>query len=163
MDPTHTIRLRGPWECEPLARFVKSTSGACREAVDDLPAGGKTQVPGDWAKVLGADFVGRARYRRRFNCPTNLDPCEHVWLVFDRFDHEAAVVLNGQPLGKFAGPDGPQHLDITPVLLAHNELTVDVSLPAEAFDDASARGDRAGQAGGLVGEVRLEIGRDPAA
>ena len=147
----HVIRLRGPWEIEPLARFVEAGSGEQREVTSDLPAGGKMQVPSDWAELLGADFLGRARYTRRFNCPTNLDPHECVWLVFDGVNEEARVTLNGQPLGRFTDRDCPHELEITRLLVPHNLLVVEVCLRT-ASDDC----------GGLVGEVRLAIGGDAA-
>lgn len=147
----HVIRLRGPWEIEPLVRFEHSAAGEHREETADLPAGGKTLVPGDWGHLLGANFLGRARYTRRFNCPTNLDPHERVWLVFDGVSDEAQVSLNGQPLGGFAAHDCPHEYEITPLLVAHNMLSVEVCLRT-ASDHR----------GGLVGEVRLEIGRDAA-
>ncbi|MEX0677321.1 MAG: hypothetical protein WD063_09610 [Pirellulales bacterium] len=153
----HVIRLRGPWELEPLVRYVDA-GGGHREETADLPHGGKTRVPGDWAELLGADFLGRVRYTRRFNCPTNLDAHQRVWLVLEGVDHDAELLLNNQPLGPMRGC-AAKRFDITPLLISHNELWIDVSLAADAFHDAEARGERAGHAGGLVGEVRLEIGR----
>jgi beta-galactosidase/beta-glucuronidase len=115
-------------------------------------------MPGDWSADLGADFLGRVRYTRRFNCPTNLEPRERVWLVFDGIDHEAQVTLNGQALAQFRGCRETHRVEITRALAPNNVLAVDVSLAAEVFDDARIRGQRAGGAGGLFGEVRLEIG-----
>ncbi len=145
---THVIRLRGPWELEPVARFDDARA---------LPAGGRTRVPGDWSELLGRDFVGRARYRRRFNLPTNLEPDERVWLVVEAVDHQARLDLNGRPLAEMSTGAKAQRHDITPLLRLHNVLEIEVTLPAEAYHDRQARGPRAGQSGGLVGEVRLEI------
>ena len=150
-DKNHVIRLRGPWEIEPLARFVEAGAGEHGEVTGDLPAGGKTLVPGDWAELLGADFLGRARYTRRFNCPTNLDPHERVWLVFDGVNEEAQVTLNGQPLGQFTAGQCPHPFEITRLLVPHNVLVVEV-----------CRRTASDHCGGLVGEVRLEIGGDAA-
>jgi beta-mannosidase len=108
MTARHAIRLRGPWECEPLG-------------------------------------AGRARSTRRFNCPTNLEPHERVWLVFDGFDSDAEVTLNGQPLGRFAAGDCPREFEITSLLEPHNVVSVEASRRADG-------------AGSLAGEVRLEIG-----
>ena len=152
----HVIRLRGPWELEPLVRYVNA-GGTWREVTDDLPAAGRTQVPGNWADLLGADFLGRARYTRRFNCPTNLDPRERVWLVLEGVDHEASLRLNDRPLGTMRGTANVHRVDMTALLAPHNRLTIDVDLTAAVRDDAQARGDRCGKPGGLVGEVRLEI------
>jgi beta-galactosidase/beta-glucuronidase len=152
----HIIHLRGPWELVPLVRYV-NVNGQWREATDDLPAGGRTQVPGDWADLLGADFLGRARYTRRFNCPTNLDSHERVWLALEGVDYEAAILLNDRPLGRTRGTASVHRVDITDWLAPHNLLAVDVELPAAVRDDEQARGARCGKPGGLVGEVRLEI------
>jgi beta-galactosidase/beta-glucuronidase len=143
----HAIRLRGPWECEPLERDGPA---------GDLPPAGKTTVPGDWSQLLGDDFVGRVRYTRRFNAPTNLGPSERVWLVVEGVDHEADVLLNGRPLGTMPGPR-PKRFDITALVEPHNVLHIEVRLSAAVFTDASVRGQRAGRAGGVTGEVRLEI------
>ncbi len=147
---THVIRLRGPWELEPVARF-----GGCGE----LPAGGRTRVPGDWGELLGDDFAGRVRYTRRFNRPTNLEPDERVWLVVAAVDHQARLALNGQPFAELSTGAAAARDDITPLLRLHNVLEIEVTLPAETYHDRTARGDRAGKPGGLVGEVRLEIER----
>jgi Glycosyl hydrolase 2 galactose-binding domain-like len=159
-DKNHVIRLRGPWEVEPVARFVESGLGNRREETDGLPAGGKTPVPGDWGQLLGADFLGRVRYTRGFNLPTNLGPQERVWLVFDGVNERAQVALNGQPLGEFNHRDCPREFEITPLLLPHNRLTVEVCLGADTVQHDSA-GEQPFGAGGLVGEVRLEIGPNP--
>src|SRR5262249_9777400 len=98
MDQPHAIRLKGPWELEPLAREVPSPAGEARRGVC-ASAGATVEVPGDWGSVLGEDFRGTARYTRRFNCPTNLGPQEHVELVFEGVDYEAQVTLNGHDLG----------------------------------------------------------------
>jgi beta-galactosidase/beta-glucuronidase len=155
----HVIRLRGPWDYEPVARFVTTPSGEEREETDGLPHGGKASMPRDWGAELGERFQGRVRYTRRFNCPTNLEPLERVWLVFDGIDHEARVALNEQPLGELRGCLEAHRIEITPVLLPHNVLSVEVSLRPAVFADSAARGNRAGRSGGLFGEVRLEIGR----
>jgi hypothetical protein len=110
------------------------------------------------ARSLESDRSG-VRCTRRFNCPTNLDPLERVWLVFDGLEREARVTLNDQPLGELGSPAPLHELEITPVLLEHNVLAVEVSLRPEELADIEVRGRRAGGAGGLFGEVRLEIGR----
>jgi beta-galactosidase/beta-glucuronidase len=148
MPQPHVIRLRGPWECQPLERF---------DASADLPAAARVQAPCDWAELLGHEFLGRVRYTRRFNRPTNLDPHERVWLIIDGVDHHGLVTLNGTPLGQVAGCARPARFDVTELLQSHNTLEVEVSLDRETFHDSSLRGQRAGQSGGLVGEVRLEI------
>lgn len=145
MANPHVIRLRGPWEFLPL----RTSAGG------DLPAGGKTTVPGDWTEALGADFRGVVRYTRPFNCPTNLDAGERVNLICEGVDDRAHFTLNDQPLGETRGAAGAVSWDITQLLKLRNLLVVDVELPD---DDATRPATRRGQGGGIVGEVRLEIG-----
>lgn len=158
MTEPHVIRLRGPWLLEPLHRDVHSSDGQHQRQTADLPPSCKVQVPGDWREPLGADFLGCARYTRHFNCPTNLGPDQRVWLALDGVDYQAAVALNGHPLGLVEGYEAAARIDITGILESHNVLAVEVSLPPAVFHDPKLRGGRAGLAGGLTGEVRLEIG-----
>jgi beta-galactosidase/beta-glucuronidase len=159
MAESHVIRLRGPWELEPLARFVAGDDGAFREQTRDLPAGGKVTVPGDWGELLGRDFIGRVRYTRRFNRPTNLEPDERVWLALDGVDPRADIALNGRPIGQANGYQAALRFDITAALAEHNVLAVEVCMPGASLDDAGCRPGRVGLPGGLIGEVRLEIER----
>lgn len=154
----HVIRLRAPWDLQPLLRYVEREGRP--EQTDELPSCGRAAVPGDWSQWLGEDFQGRVRYTRRFNAPTNLDSDERVWLVVEAVDYEAEIALNDKPLGTLRSGQPPHRSDVTPLLQPHNLLAVDVHLPPEAFADATARGARASRAGGLSGEVRLEIGRE---
>src|SRR5947209_8061277 len=128
----HRIRLRGPWECEPLARHGGGP----------LPPPGRMTMPCRWADGGLPDFAGRVRFRRRFGYPGRIDAYERVWLTFAGVGGAAEVRLNGQPLGRHEGP-GPFEFEVTPLLQARNELTVEVDAPA---------GD-----GGLWGEVALEV------
>jgi len=151
---THVIRLRGLWDLEVIERFDRGPS-------DQLPpvtrvAVARVAVPSDWAEWLGDDFLGRVRYTRRFNQPTNLEPHERVWLVVEAVDHAARLTLNGQPLGEMRG-DEPGRFDATPLLAPHNTLEIEITLAADVFHDRAARGSRNGAPGGLIGEVRLEI------
>ncbi|MBI3840262.1 MAG: hypothetical protein HY288_20255 [Planctomycetia bacterium] len=157
MSEPYVIRLRGPWELRPLARYVATGEQQFREETRDLPPGGKVRVPGDWGEILGHDFIGRARYMRRFNCPTNLQPDQRVWLALDGVDPRADVILNGQPIGQALGYRATTRFDITAVLQPHNVLVVEVCMPIASLDDEVCRPGRAGLPGGLIGEVRLEI------
>ncbi len=159
MSLPHVIRLRGPWEIEPLARYRRGADGQYVRETHDLPAGGKGPVPGDWSDVLGGDFRGTVRYTRKFNCPTNLGADERVWLVMDGVDHRADVTFNGNPLCDLLGLEFAR-ADMTEGFLAHNTLVIDVTLLPEDHPDAPPRHPgREGQPGGLIGEVRLEICR----
>lgn len=158
MSEPHVIRLRGPWELTPLERWTATADGPPRVTTDELPAGGKTPVPGDWAGHLGQEFCGKVRYLRRFHSPTNLDLSDRVWLVCQAVDARGVATLNDVPL--FAGqePSGPWSQDVTELLRARNRLVIDVELsPADLLAESPRRSERMGQAGGLPGEVRLEI------
>ncbi len=158
MPELHAIRLRGPWDYEPLAFVVVGADGERRESSERLPPAGRVQLPADWGQTLGADFRGRVRYTRRFGLPTNLEPQEQVWLVMDGVDSFGAVALNDVPLGNVAGYGRPVEFHIGPLLQARNLLTIEVELPDyEAGAAAPPRPGRENLPGGLIGEVRLEI------
>ena len=159
----HTIRLRGPWEYQPLARATLLADGSVGRDDRDLPAGGTIVMPGDWGAVLGSDFRGLVRFTRRFALPTGLDASTRVWLVIEDVDWQGTVVLNGAALGmvRFSAAlatDGvsglpcPARFDITSHLQPRNLLAIDVlKSPAAAGPGWTT------QPGGLIGLVRLEI------
>ena len=157
----HIIRLRGPWQYEPLVRLCLDPDGQAVPGAD-LPPAGRVTLPADWSRTLGADFRGRVRYVRRFGRPTNLAVDQAVWLVCAGVDQSAQAWLNGRPLGQWQGYHQPVRFLVTADLVERNELIVDVELlPLSYPDEQAVRPDRAGLAGGLIGEVRLEI--DPPA
>jgi len=78
----HRIRLRGPWECEPLARFVVSADGRKETSTVDLPASRKMTMPCRWSEGGLKNFSGRVRFRRHFGYPGRIDENERVWLTF---------------------------------------------------------------------------------
>jgi hypothetical protein len=130
----HRIRLRGPWECEPLQR---------RPADDaPLPPARRMTMPCRWADGGLADFSGRVRFVRRFGYPGRIDVHERVWLVFDGVRDRAEVRLNGDVVGDHTG-DGSFEFEVTSRLRPRNELIVDVEGDAVH--------------GGLWGEVALEV------
>jgi hypothetical protein len=130
----HRIRLRGPWDYEPLAY-----SSPERHL---LPPAGRMSVPCRWADAGLADFGGRVRFRRRFGYPGRLDAHERVWLTFDGIESRAGVALNGTALGAHEGA-GAFEFEVTALLRPRNELVVEVEGPAESA--------------GLCGEVALEV------
>jgi beta-galactosidase/beta-glucuronidase len=138
----HRIRLRGPWECEPLARFVFGDDGQKQEITTHLPAPKKMTMPCRWSEAGLSDFTGRVRFRRRFGYPGRIDENERVWLTFAGVEEKAEIRLNGQFLGRQVG-DQPWEFDVTKLLAVRNNLRVDV-------ESESPRG-------GLWGEVALEI------
>jgi hypothetical protein len=127
----HRIRLRGPWECEPLARVDGGP----------LPPPCRVTMPCRWGAPLPG-FTGRVRFRRRFGYPGRIDAYERVWLTFGGVEGSAEAWLNGERLGRHEGP-GPFAFEVTHLLGARNELTVEV--------------EAAGGDGGLWGEVALEV------
>jgi hypothetical protein len=160
MPTPHIIRLRAPWQLQTLVRYVPLASGEFQEDSVDLPSTAKADVPGDWTELLGADFLGRVRYTRSFNCPTNLDPNERVWLVCDGVDGAADFSLNGTSIFTVAGPNQAGSCNVTTHLRPHNLLSVEVSLlPPSHAQHVPRATSRAGRGGGITGEVRLEIRR----
>lgn len=139
----HRIRLRGPWECQPLARFVARADGGVEPVTTDLPVKRRVLMPCRWGEAGLDNFVGRVRFVRRFGYPGRIDAHERVWLTFAGVDQTAQVTLNGQYLGHHEGGEEPFEFDVTIFLRERNELIVDVEAP---------RGD-----GGLWGEVAMEV------
>ncbi len=126
----HRIRLRGPWKYEPLA--------------PPGPAGQMT-MPCRWGGGGLPGYAGRVRFLRRFGYPGTLDDYERVWLTFAGVEGTADVGLNGRPLGRHEGGDEPFEFEVTELMLARNELSVEVEAPSDA--------------GGLWGETALEVRR----
>jgi len=136
----HSIRLRGPWRYEVIERLAGDES---------LAAAGKQKMPADWSAVLGDDFRGTVRYRRKFHQPTGLEEGQQVWLAIDGVTSSGEVTLNHTPLaacGLAAQRPEPWRYEIQHLLSPTSELIIDVTHPVDADG-----------AGGLTGEVRLEI------
>ncbi len=105
----HRIRLRGPWECEPI----------------NGPPAWRVTMPSGWIDAGLADYHGLARFTRKFGYPGRLDDTEHVWLTCDGCTGCREVRLNGQLLtqescGVFA-------FDVTKILAERNQLEVLIS------------------------------------
>jgi hypothetical protein len=129
----HRIRLRGPWECEPLSRSDGSIAA---------PAPCTVTMPCRWREGGLGEFAGRVRLRRRFGMPRQIDDYERVWLTFAGLTGVADISLNGQALGRYRDADCPLDLEVTALLRPRNELVVETE---------------AGLDGGLWGEVALEV------
>jgi hypothetical protein len=136
----HRIRLRGPWECEPVAR-LEAPAGTTA----NLPASCRMTMPRRLRDGGLPGFAGQVRLRRRFGYPGRIDADERVWLTLSGLSDRAEVALNGQPLGTVAERDCPWETDITALLGPRNELVMLL--------------DTDNDAGGLWGEVALEIRR----
>ncbi len=128
----HRIRLRGPWECEPLRRDGSDAP---------LSPPRRVTMPCRWTEAALVDFAGRVRFRRRFGYPGNIDADERVWLTCAGLTETADVRLNDAPLGERL--TAPFEIDVTDRLRARNELVMEVEGNAVA--------------GGIWGEVALEI------
>lgn len=153
----HTIRLRGPWDVKAHRRFVPQADGTYMPSPEGLPSETRVQMPADWSDLLGADFLGRVRYRRVFQKPTGLDSGERVFLVVEPPRSEACILLHGKLVGFVNAGESAGRFDITERLSSHNPLEIYVDHPG--LDEMrSTVGDPAAlPPGGLVGEVRLEI------
>jgi hypothetical protein len=116
----HRIRLRGPWECEPLAR----TGGDARP----VPQPRRITLPGRWADGDLANFRGGLLFRRRFGYPGRIDDYERVWLTFHNAMAGLQIRLNGECLGKSSGA-GLDEIEVTALLQDRNELTLEVNNP----------------------------------
>ena len=102
----HRIRLRGPWECEPI----------------DGPPPRRVLMPGRWLDAGLEGFHGSARFTRKFGYPGNIDESEHVWLTFDGCTGCQEVRLNEHLLSK---PPGEVFtFEVTKILTARNRLDV---------------------------------------
>lgn len=102
----HRIRLRGPWECEPIAG----------------PPPRRVFMPGGWLAAGLGDFRGAALFTRKFGYPGRIDDGEHVWLTCDGCTGCREVRLNGHVLtqdhvNSFA-------FDVTALLGPRNQLGV---------------------------------------
>jgi hypothetical protein len=150
----HRIRLRGPWDYEPL-RCAGTAA---------LPPAGRMTLPCRWSEGSLADFSGSVRFRRRFGYPGRLDAWECVWLTFAGITGRAEVTLNEARLGVCA--EGPCEYEVTALLQPRNELVVEVGAegpcasagPALLQPRNALVGEVTGPTdGGLWGEVALEV------
>jgi beta-galactosidase/beta-glucuronidase len=144
----HAIRLRGPWDYQPLACTVLRPDGSTQAVSGSLPPAGRVEMPADWGRTLGTDFRGRVRYVRRFGCPSGLEPADRVELLIDRLDAFGTVWLNGQLLLDVPPGETPSRVDVTARLRPRNELVIEVECPRETSGMPSLqRGDRGRPAG----------------
>jgi hypothetical protein len=159
----HRIHLKGPWHYEWLGGVqppvpglpavpvggtpVTRSSGRDPARPRRLPGEHRVHMPTTWQSLFG-DTAGTARFRRRFHRPTNLDPDERVFLVFDGIGGRAEIRLNGRQFSSIDAAACPAGFDVTALLAPRNELTVDV-----VFDPDKVPG----QPGGLWAPVALEI------
>ena len=142
----HSIRLHGPWDAKVLDDFGQQGKVGQERRV---------KIPSDWGDWLGVNFCGQVEYLRNFNRPTGLESDQAVWLVVEQVDSRGDVFLNDQPIGSLSFnefPDQPFRVEIGESLQLSNVLRIEIQVTAD-----SDRAQRVGQAGGLIGSVRIEI------
>ena len=115
-------------------------------------------MPASWQETLGEDFFGRVCYQRAFHCPTGLTDQDQVFIMIDQVDALGSVTLNDQHLGDIPPGADPTRFEITILLQQRNQLEIIVDLPLTDSDSADLiRPNRKQEAGGLIGEVKIEI------
>ena len=112
----HRIRLRGPWECEPLTR---SNAGALSPPFPVFP-------PGRLADLGLPGFAGQVCFRRRFGYPGRIDAYERVWLVFDGMSDPITISVNDRKIGVPDRENDGYAVEVTPLLQTRNELLVEI-------------------------------------
>jgi len=153
----HIIRLRGPWEVEPIARFVPQAEGTYQPQEENLPAAARMKMPADWSGAFGPDFCGRVAYRRLFHWTTPLYETERVFLVVEPPRSHACVTLKKKLVGFVDQGEPAKRFDITDRLEENNELEILVDHPSLNHMRSTVGDPRKLPPGGLIGEVRLEI------
>ena len=151
MPSPHQIRLRGPWNLRVVSQFATQSAVPCGPV--------EVRVPSNWSEALGPGFRGTVEYSRHFNCPTGISDTTPLSICLEMIDGRASLSLNHRQLGTWCWPDFPKRFDITGQLLPRNELVIRIELPDESVAAIQRPpGRKSSDAGGLVGEVRLEIG-----
>lgn len=179
----HVIELRGPWryvvvapptavsrdggECGSVAAVSASASAATETATGHPPPERQATMPASWDSLLGPDFRGQVRLRRRFSRPGQLDPHERLWLIIVG-DGVGRAYLDGALLGAIggAGAASPlgrsQAFDITDAAhAAHGagrKLELEIELerpPAESSRQTVPGGGPSGER--RIVDVRLEV------
>jgi hypothetical protein len=140
----HRIRLRGPWEIQPLALLIHQGPGQYAWRKHDLPPARIVNSPGLLKDCGLPDFQGIVRYRRHFGLPRKLDEHETVWITCAGVADSCIVWLNSERLANLANPRQPFEIEVTGKLQDHNELWLDIH-----YDHPNG--------GGLCGDVALEI------
>ncbi len=138
----HRIRLRGPWECEPVAALEPGPQGQFEISDMTVPGTFRVTMPCRWHEAGLKDFQGQVRFRRRFGYPGQIDEDERVWLTFAGWTGTATIELNGELLLE-EHDEGPCEFDVTSLLRPSNELIVELESTSPNA--------------GVWGEVALEI------
>jgi hypothetical protein len=152
----HYIRLRGPWNYQPVACWLRAANGDWQLSPTDLPIAGVISLPSRWEGTLQG-FVGSVVLTRRFRCPEAVAAAKRVWLGIEDLSGSASVELNGERVGELAGIEAapengvqkcPVRFEISQLLRPRNVLAITVTTPAPISTERQS---------GHLGLVRLEI------
>jgi len=135
----HYIRLVGPWKVQWL-QPADPNAAFSREESATMPRG--------WGTLFGPR-AGRARFRRSFHAPTNLDADEHVAIEFTGVRGLGTVRLNDALLGDIDGSTTTARFDVTAAMGSSQDFHLVVELQ---FDPTAST-----EPGGLFDIVRLVI------
>jgi hypothetical protein len=143
--PAHRIRLHGPWEIRWITPAPQRPFAG--ESIEGLfLKSDLVRMPADWRTLFGP-AGGIVEFTRVFQWPTNLEPGEQAWLVFDGVGGAARVTLNGELLGDIATT---ARIEITSRLASVNRLCVELTFdPMQQTLNESK--------GGLYATVALEL------
>lgn len=114
---------------------------------------------GPWdVEKINADEP-RYLFKRRFGCPTNLEPTEKVFLVCELNEPLEKISLNENSIGEKIATAEIFRFDITARLQSRNELVIEVERGEENSPTITTSTQRIHweTVGSLVGIVRLEI------
>lgn len=142
----YRIHLRGPWQCQPLARADRRGDDSINWTMASLPTPGTVRLPATWQELFGP-FRGRVRFTRTFHPPSNIDQGTRLFVVLDRYRGTGMVSLNGRVLGTINGSHDSARFEITGLLTVNNTLQIELE-----FTDANES-----NPGGLHGPIAIEI------
>lgn len=143
-NPSHVIRLRGPWRYQAIDQPAADIGIAEPSALR-----GSCEVPTTSRDLFPPLFTGRVRLERTFGRPTGLESGDTVTLAVLGFDGMQWLGLNGAPLIAREENSGEERghrfvAEVTSLLLPHNSLAIEIFVEPQASD-------------GRIGEARLEI------
>lgn len=121
--PVHRMSLKGPWDYEWIEFHSRENSAI------DFEQSGRVKMPMNWDTHFG-DINGTIRFLRRFHQPTNLDPDEQVWIVFDGVGGRGFAWMNGHKLGPLKTSAQQQRFEITEYLQPNSEIITELTVPS---------------------------------
>lgn len=138
-DCIHRMNLRGPWFYEWIDGPEPADAFPERCADRDSPqmSTSRVRMPAGWLDAFGA-VTGTVRLRRRFGCPTGLEPDERVQVTVDGFTGQGDLAVNGEKLGTLHDAGTPQSFDVTDRLQRSNTLEITLRHDPGVRDPAGA-------------------------